>query len=68
VMSDVGLCCFDRVARGMLMVTVSEVGMMRCRFVFPCLVVICGFFVVPRRVFMVFVLPLGDDALLLLLT
>ena len=53
-MLDVGLCCFHRVVCCMLMVTVSEVGMMRCRFVFPCFVVIRGFFVVPRRVFMVF--------------
>ena len=36
VMFDVGLGCFSRVVRGMLMMALREVRVMTCRFVIPC--------------------------------
>jgi hypothetical protein len=42
------------VVRRVLVVTVGQMRMMCCRFVPSCFVVLCGFLVMPGRVFVVF--------------
>jgi len=53
MMFDMRLGCFRSVVRCVLMVTVSQVGMMGCRLVFACLMVLGGFLVVACRMLVV---------------
>jgi hypothetical protein len=50
-MFDVGLGCFGCVVRCMLVVAVGQVRVVCGGFVFACFVVLCGFLVMARRVF-----------------
>jgi hypothetical protein len=53
VMFDMCLGCFRCVVHCMLMVTVSQVRMMSCGLMFARFMVLCGFLVVPCRMFVV---------------
>jgi hypothetical protein len=50
-MFDVGLGCFGCVVRCVLVVAVGQMCVVRGRFVFACFVMLCGFLVMARRVF-----------------
>ena len=51
VIFDMRLCCFSSVVGCVLMVSMSQMRVMRSCLVFPCFMVLCGFLVVSRRMF-----------------
>ena len=54
VVFDVRFGRFPGVVQGMLLMSVGELCVMRCRFVFACFVILRGFLVVSRRVLVMF--------------
>ena len=58
VVLNMRLCRFCSVVPCMLMVSISELRMVGCRLVLTCFVVLRGFLVVSRSVFMMFRCPL----------
>jgi hypothetical protein len=52
VICDMRLRCLPSMLRRVFMVTSGEVCMMRCRFVFSCFMMLCGFLMMSCRMFM----------------
>ena len=50
-MFNMGLGCLCRVVHGVFVVTACQVRVVCCRFVLAGFMVLCGFFVMPGRVF-----------------